>query len=172
MVSHEEEKEGKESNVEFVTKNGVTITFSESSLRWKVCEVLFEKDHDGNDFVTTFLDAVMCCPVDVRALIVQNVIVLGGVVAALPNVAKRVESELRRASLKQFPDHSRAVSCIQKSLRVRHSVMFPADHVAWTGASVLASVENPKLLKGIKSVTKESYDGRSSVPDEFSLIRV
>ena len=96
VVSHEEEKESKESNVKFVTKNGVTITFPES-LRWKVCEVLFEKDHDGNDFVTTFLDAVMCCPVDVRALIVQNVIVLGGVVAALPNTPSTSFSEALKA---------------------------------------------------------------------------
>ena len=164
------EEEEKDATIEFETKSGVVITVPESS-RWKPCEVLFEKDQDGEDFVTTFLDAVMHCPVDVRALVVQNVIVLGGVVAAFPNMAQRMETELKRASSKTHPEHLLAVSCVQKSLRIRRSVLFPADHVAWTGASILASSENPKLLNGIRSVTKESYNDGLDVPDEFSLLK-
>ena len=165
----EEEKEEKESEEVYKTKNGDTINIPQN-LKWEACETLFEKDQDGNDFVTTFLDAVMRCPVDVRALIVQNVIVIGGVVASLPNITKRLEMELKQASFKTHPEYSRALACVQKSLTVQSSVVFPTDHIAWTGASILASSENPKLLKRLKSVTRDSYKGRSSVPDEFSLI--
>mmetsp|Transcript_50103 Transcript_50103/g.106570 ORF Transcript_50103/g.106570 Transcript_50103/m.106570 type:complete len:509 (+) Transcript_50103:197-1723(+) len=134
-----------------VEKGGETITVPAAS-RWQCCEHLFKDIPNKSEHEQLLIDEgcadigacdslveaiVQClenCPTDVRAAVIQNVLVVGGC-ASIRGLLPRLALECR-AALSKIP----AMATIADRIRFT-----PLDHTpvtaVWVGASILAHID-------------------------------
>lgn len=99
-----------------------------------------------------FIRTLSRCPVDVRAAVVQNVVICGGC-AALRGMLPRLALELR-AALQREP----RMASLAGRLLITPLDFAPVSAV-WTGGAVFAALE------GVGDYTKEDYDRGNPLPD-------
>lgn len=116
-------------------------------IREESAEVLFEKDNDKMSLPYLILDSILACPMDVRKLLSENIVLSGGS-CFLPGFSHRVLSEIQEI-VKSEDKYGVLSKCI-------FSVIKPPVHpniAPWLGGSILASLGS--YYK--KSVTKEYF---------------
>jgi actin-related protein 10 len=146
-------------------------------------------DTDGRTVASAVLEAVGACPVDVRPVVVQNVLIVGGT-AALPGLRARFAHEIRAAAEASRPEASRAPgerraaepssgeilpfgdevvsasACALASLDLAPSAFAPGC-AAWTGGSLLAAgladaeEDGGRFARSFGRAGDEPSDGRA-----------
>eukprot|EP00941_MAST-03F_sp_MAST-3F-sp1_P001282 g1282.t1 len=138
-----------------------------SSLRTSAAEVLFEKaqDSDGKTIASSFLDAVLACPLDVRSVVIQNVLLVGGATeiqgfqerlrdSILEIASAEIENEKENSPVASFT----AARCVLEGMNF-HKSKFPGNAVVWTGCSLLAdSLEDDDRFNAMEDARAEITD--------------
>eukprot|EP00116_Pleurobrachia_bachei_P008115 sb/3468377/ len=130
-------------------------------IRERSVEVLFDGDGDGNSVATLILDALLKCPIDCRAELAENILIIGGG-SMLPGLKHRIKEEI--LALVAFSRFS-ALQGI-KTFKF-YKPNYPANIMSWVGGSIMGCVEHLHD----RYVPREFYNskGVATLPDWCSL---
>ncbi|XP_006621650.1 actin-related protein 10 isoform X1 [Apis dorsata] len=143
----------------FVKYPGVKSIDIPGEVREKAFEVLWERDNDNLSLPTMILNAIMQCPIDVRRVLAENILLIGGTTMT-KGFASRLKSEL--LSLVRSDLYSEKLK-IQKFMF--HTAPSKPNYTAWLGGAIFGTVDLP-----LRCLTKENYLKSDRVPDWVSLI--
>jgi len=118
-------------------------------------EVLFEQDNEETSIATLLLDALVECPIDTRAALAANVLVMGGT-AMLPGFMHRLQLELSNLLLKPVYASQLGV----KQFRF-HRPPSKENYTAWLGGAMIGAVETLAM----KSLSRDAFLQRGRLPD-------
>ncbi|KAG6799909.1 actin-related protein 10 isoform X1 [Apis mellifera caucasica] len=143
----------------FVKYPGVKSIDIPGEVREKAFEVLWERDNDNLSLPTMILNAIMQCPIDVRRVLAENILLIGGTTMT-KGFASRLKSEL--LSLVRSDLYSEKLK-IQKFMF--HTAPSKPNYTAWLGGAIFGTVDLP-----LRCLTKENYLKSDRVPDWVNLI--
>lgn len=126
-------------------------------------------DENGASIVNGLLAIVKKLPVDVRAAMLANVLLVGGT-AMIPGFAQRVLDELRFA-LRYNDEFSGLASATGplEDVAMLVTAHFPRNVLAWVGASIFAGTESSRAM----AVSAQEYASRDyRLPDWLSIATV
>lgn len=128
-------------------------------VREKAYEVLWERDNDNLSIPTMILDAIIKCPVDMRRVLAENILLVGGTTMAI-GFASRLKSELL------YLVNSKLYS---EKLKVRkfkfHTAPSYANYTSWLGGAIFGIADLP-----LRCISKENYLKTNRVPDWANLM--
>uniref|UniRef100_A0A1I8GTS5 Actin-related protein 10 n=1 Tax=Macrostomum lignano TaxID=282301 RepID=A0A1I8GTS5_9PLAT len=116
-------------------------------VRELACEALFEPDSDGVSLPALLLDSLLMCPVDLRAPLASNILVIGGT-AMLPGFNSRLREEL--TALLEQPRYRQLAGLAPFKF---HSPPGKANFIAWLGGAIMGALE----VMGVRALTREQY---------------
>ncbi|KAJ3159888.1 Actin- protein 10, partial [Irineochytrium annulatum] len=119
-------------------------------VRERAAEVLFEGDEDGDSVASIALDAVLKCPPDIRAEIVQNILLVGGT-SMLPGFQSRLMEHMAHI-LEERPAYSRAK---RLAPRLKFARTIFTRNCSIVGALKTTGIE----------VTREAFARDKKIPD-------
>lgn len=143
----------------FVKYPGVKSIDIPGEVREKAFEVLWERDNDNLSLPTMILNAIMQCPIDVRRVLAENILLIGGTTMT-KGFASRLKSEL--LNLVRSDLYSEKLK-IQKFMF--HTAPSKPNYTAWLGGAIFGTVDLP-----LRCLTKENYLKSDRVPDWVNLI--
>ncbi|XP_003691896.1 actin-related protein 10 isoform X1 [Apis florea] len=143
----------------FVKYPGVKSIDIPGEVREKAFEILWERDNDNLSLPTMILNAIMQCPIDVRRVLAENILLIGGTTMT-KGFASRLKSEL--LNLVRSDLYSEKLK-IQKFMF--HTAPSKPNYTAWLGGAIFGTVDLP-----LRCLTKENYLKSDRVPDWVNLI--
>ncbi|CAI5724777.1 unnamed protein product [Peronospora destructor] len=125
--------------------------------------LLGDEDRDGTSIVDGIVQVLKKAPLDVRAAMLENLLLVGGA-AMIPGLVQRVVAEIREALHhdNEFASASVAVDRAQLA-----QTYFPRNMLAWIGGSIYAATEGARV-SAISSTDYSSSKG-TSIPDWLSV---
>ncbi|KAH3856769.1 actin-related protein 10-like isoform X2 [Dreissena polymorpha] len=139
--------------------DGGSLLYVGGKVREHACEVMFEQDNELQSVATLILDAILQCPIDMRVILSENIVITGGT-SMLPGFLHRVQVELQK--LVREPRYTNVLA--MKKFKF-HVTPCKANYAAWLGGSMFGSLET---LPG-KSVTRDQYVETGAIPDWCSM---
>lgn len=132
-----------------------------SQLRELGVECLFQGDNDNITLATLILRSVQTCPIDVRRLLAENIILIGGTVT-IPGFSARLleEIDLCLASA-EFSN----LAALKGKFRIHNPPAEP-NCVAWLGGAIFGALES---LPG-RSLERAAYLEKGFLPDWTTAI--
>lgn len=126
-------------------------------VRETVFEILFEENNDRDSLPHLILKSILCCPIDIRRVLTENIFVVGGssiIIGLLP----RLKEELQHlvTTDKEYKEKLYG----DKTFKFHKSVGRP-NIVNWLGGSLCGGTD----LVNARSLTKEAYIKLERVPD-------
>ncbi|KOC62313.1 Actin-related protein 10 [Habropoda laboriosa] len=137
---------------------GKSITIP-GELREKAFEVLFERDNDNLSIPTMILDAILQCPIDVRRIMAQNILLIGGTVMT-KGFASRLKSELLTLVKSNLYSEKLKIQTF-----MFHTAPSKPSYTAWLGGAIFGTADLRSRV-----LTKENYLKSNRVPDWVSFI--
>ncbi|EEY61284.1 uncharacterized protein PITG_01555 [Phytophthora infestans T30-4] len=134
-------------------------------LRTEVVEQLLLGDEgtDGTSIVDGIVGVLKRAPVDVRAALLENLLLVGGT-AMIPGLAQRVVAEVCEA-LHHDNEFASASTAVDRAQLVQTS--FPRNILAWVGGSIYAATESARV-SAISSQEYSSSKG-TGIPDWLTV---
>uniref|UniRef100_A0A3P9PM29 Actin related protein 10 n=1 Tax=Poecilia reticulata TaxID=8081 RepID=A0A3P9PM29_POERE len=136
--------------------DGEKILHVQGSIRDSVMEILFEQDNEEKSVATLILDALVKCPIDMRKVLSENLVVIGGT-AMLPGFLHRLLAEIRL--LVEKPKYSDVLA--SKNFRI-HSPPAKPNCTAWLGGAIFGALQD---ILGSRSVSRDYYNQTGRIPD-------
>lgn len=128
-------------------------------IREKAYEVLWERDNDNLSIPTMILDAIVKCPIDIRRVLAENILLIGGTA-----MAKGFASRLKAELLSLLKSDLYAEKLKIKTFKF-HSAPSKPNYTAWLGGAIYGIADFPS-----RCLTKETYLKLNRVPDWTNLI--
>jgi actin-related protein 10 len=142
-----------------------------ANIRWEAIEPFFVGSEmtSANSIVTSVLDVVKKSPVDIRAALLGNILLLGGT-AMIPGFRERFLDQLKN-DLSTDPSYANLSSLIKINGVKFVSTYFPPNMMSWIGGSVYAGTEmsRARVLEA-KDFTSVDSNGTGNIPDWMSLL--
>ncbi|CAH1790732.1 unnamed protein product [Owenia fusiformis] len=139
--------------------DGGKILHIDGKIRENSCEVLFERDNDEKSIATLILDAILECPIDIRRVLAENIVVVGGT-AMLPGFQHRLLAEVHELVEQQRYRDKLAI----RSFKL-HKPPSKANFTVWLGGAIFGALE----ILGSRSISKEAYNENNTIPDWSTL---
>ncbi|KAG7379929.1 Actin- protein 10 [Phytophthora pseudosyringae] len=154
-------------DAEFQTQDNDVLTVP-GILRTSAVEQLLLGDEgtDGMSIVDGIVQVLKKAPLDVRAAMLENLLLVGGT-AMIPGLAQRVVAEVREA-LRHDNEFASASAAVDRAQLVQ--TYFPRNMLAWVGGSVYAATESARI-SAISSQEYTSSKG-TSIPDWLTVADV
>ncbi|CAL1687852.1 unnamed protein product [Lasius platythorax] len=142
-----------------VTYPGVKRILIPGEIREKAFEILWERDNDNLSLPTMILDAIVKCPLDMRRVLAENIILVGGTTMA-KGFASRLKSELLALIESDLYKSKLKIESFKF-----HTAPSKPNYTAWLGGAIFGTTDLP-----LRCLTKEIYLKTNRVPDWSSLI--
>ncbi|ETP54452.1 hypothetical protein F442_00827 [Phytophthora nicotianae P10297] len=125
--------------------------------------LLGDEGTDGTSIVDGIVQVLKKAPLDVRAAMLENVLLVGGT-AMIPGLAQRVVDEVREA-LHHDNEFASASAAVDRAQLVQ--TYFPRNMLAWVGGSVYAATESAR----VSAISSQEYNSSkgTSVPDWLTV---
>lgn len=130
----------------FYIRGNKTLTIP-GALRESVCEVLFEMYGEEHTIPTLIIDALLRCSIDVRKLLGENIVIIGGT-SLIPGFKHRLMTEL-----KKLVTSEKYSSRIYFDTFKFHQLPCKENYAAWLGASIFGATDAITT----RSVTREQF---------------
>ncbi|OWZ04931.1 hypothetical protein PHMEG_00023080, partial [Phytophthora megakarya] len=151
-------------DAEFQTQDN-DILLVPATLRTNAVEQLFLGDDGthGMSIVDGIVQVLKKTPLDVRAAMLENMLLVGGT-AMIPGLAQRVVAEVREA-LHHDNDFASASTAVDRAQLVQ--TYFPRNMLAWVGGSIYAATESARIA----SISSQAYISSQGtcVPDWLTV---
>eukprot|EP00644_Phytophthora_capsici_P008038 jgi/Phyca11/125463/e_gw1.58.148.1 len=118
---------------------------------------------DGTSIVDGIIHVLKNAPLDIRAAMLENLLLVGGT-AMIPGLAQRVVAEVREA-LRHDNEFASASNSVDRAQVVRTN--FPRNMLAWVGGSIYAATDSARV-SAISSQEYSSSKG-TSIPDWLTV---
>ncbi|XP_072031125.1 actin-related protein 10-like [Amphiura filiformis] len=135
--------------------DGGRILCINGKIRETACEALFEQDNEEKSVATLILDSILKCPIDMRKLMAENIVVMGGT-SMLQGFQHRLLAELKM--LLEQPRYKEELSLT--IFQIHQSPSQP-NFTAWLGGAIFGALE----ILSFRSLTKEAFLQTGKVPD-------
>lgn len=145
-------------DVEYPIDGKEVITIS-GVLRETAMEVLFPEDNDHLGLPYIILDAILCCPLDMRKTLAENIFLIGGT-SMIMGLTARLKSELEHLLKSDLYKDKLFLKDIKF-----HKAPAKPNFTAWLGGSIYGGTD----LVLTRSLTKEMYSKCPRVPDWANL---
>ncbi|XP_011863461.1 PREDICTED: actin-related protein 10-like [Vollenhovia emeryi] len=142
-----------------VTYPGVRRLLIPGEIREKAFEVLWERDNDNLSLPTMILDAIVKCPLDMRRVLAENIILVGGT-----SMTKGFASRLRSELLALVKSDLYKTALKVESFKF-HTAPSKPNYTAWLGGAIFGTTDLP-----LRCLTKEVYLKMNRVPDWPNLM--
>ncbi|KAL3668310.1 hypothetical protein V7S43_006403 [Phytophthora oleae] len=135
------------------------------NLRTAAVEQLLSGDDgtDGTSIVDGIIHVLKKAPLDIRAAMLENLLLVGGT-AMIPGLAQRVVAEVREA-LRHDNEFASASDAVGRAQLVQ--TYFPRNMLAWVGGSIYAATDSARV-SAISSQEYSSSKG-TSIPDWLTV---
>ncbi|XP_017772679.1 PREDICTED: actin-related protein 10 [Nicrophorus vespilloides] len=138
--------------------NGKSSLKISGKLRETVYELLYVEDNDHQCLSTMILDAILNVNLDLRKILAENILVIGGTAMA-PGFKSRLKEEL----------YKQLKCTAYEKLKVNdfkfHSSPSLDNYTAWLGGAIYSHTE----LIQFKSISREDYLRENRIPDWINL---
>lgn len=126
-------------------------------MRETAFEVLFEENNDRDSLPHLILQSILCCPLDIRRVLMENIFVVGGS-SMIMGLLPRLKEELHNlvSNDKEYKEKLNG-----KAVFKFHKTLGRANIANWLGASLCGGTD----LVNTRSLTKETYIKLERVPD-------
>ncbi|XP_071160920.1 protein phosphatase 1 regulatory subunit 37-like [Mytilus edulis] len=145
-------------SVEYPLDGGKILHIS-GEIREHSCEVLFEQDNEEVSVSTLILDAIIQCPIDMRKVLSENIVIIGGT-SMLAGFHHRLRAELY--DLLEKPKYKDSLAI--KEFRF-HQMPAKQNYAAWLGGAMMGALETLPS----KSVTRDLYIINGHLTDWCSI---
>ncbi|CEG43060.1 Actin and related proteins [Plasmopara halstedii] len=118
---------------------------------------------EGNSIVDGIVNVLKRTPIDVRAAMLENLLLVGGT-AMIPGLLHRVLAEVCEA-LRQDNEFASASATIDRTQLV--PTYFPRNMLAWVGGSIYAATESARMA----AITSQEYSSSKGtcIPDWLTV---
>ncbi|KAI9088321.1 actin family [Phlyctochytrium arcticum] len=155
-TSYETRYESNAASLSFPLPNHQGSIILPGWIRERAAEVLYEGDEDDRSIASIAAEAVAQCPTDVRADIMQNILICGGT-GMMPGFLVRYQDELMHA-IEERPRYQKLKRLAAK-VKLAHPV-FASSCMAWIGASLLIPLSVHSY-----EITKEEFQSGKPLSD-------
>lgn len=142
-----------------VTYPGVRRILIPGEIREKAFEMLWERDNDNLSLPTMILDAIVKCPLDMRRVLAENIILVGGT-----TMTKGFASRLKTELLALVKSDLYKTKLKVESFKF-HTAPSKPNYTVWLGGAIFGTTDLP-----LRCLTKEVYLKTNRVPDWSNLI--